>query len=151
MSTAGLDSSTAPEAPPPGTHGLLDEIKGLWKEIRLLVHDHLELAALETRLAGESLAFMVMAGIAIAILLVSAWLAFLAAVAVILVALGMWASAALLLIVLLNVGAAAVLAWMIKHKSYHLRWPATLASIKPREQSGKNTSQAPAQSGEPLP
>jgi hypothetical protein len=151
MSAAGLDSSTASEAPPPGTHGLIDEVKELWKEIRLLVHDHLELAALETRRAGESLAFMVMAGIAIAILLVSAWLAFLAAVAVILVALGLWASAALLLIVLLNVGAAAGLAWMIKHKSYHLRWPATLASIKPREAPGEESTQAPLQPGEPLP
>lgn len=129
--TAGIDSSNVPDAQPSGTPSLLDEIKGLWDEIRHLIHDHIELAALETRLAGETLAFMVMAGVAIAILLVSAWLALLGAVVVLLVAMGMWASVAFLLIVLLNIAAAGALAWLIKHKSRNLKWSATLASLKP--------------------
>jgi len=131
VQTAGIDPATAPDASPSAPVGLMDEIKGLWREIRLLIHDHIELAALETRLAGQTLAFMVMAGVAIAILLVSAWLALLGAMVVLLVAMGMWASAALLLIVLLNIAAAAGLGWAIKHKSRNLKWSATLASLKP--------------------
>lgn len=138
--TAGIDNaSDVPDASATGTSSLADEIKDLWDEIRHLIHDHLELAALETRLAGESLAFILMAGIAIAILMVSAWLAFLGAVVAILIALGMWASAALLLIVLLNAGASGALFWLIKRKSRHLRWSATLASVKPRGSTSQDS------------
>jgi hypothetical protein len=49
--------------------GLLEDVKSLWNELTGLAHDTLHLAALETKLAGQSLVTMIAAGVMIAILL----------------------------------------------------------------------------------
>jgi hypothetical protein len=54
--------------------GVPQEAKLLWQALRGLAHGHLELAALETQQAGESLVAMVVAGMFLAGLLLSAWL-----------------------------------------------------------------------------
>ncbi len=134
QSTAGTTqaSSEAPVSKPPG---LLDELAGLWNEIRGLAHDHLQLAVLETKLAGESLVSMIAAGVMIAILLVTAWLGLLGALVMLLILLGMWPSAALLLAVGLNLLIALALYGVIKQKSRHLKWAATLASLHPNSET----------------
>ena len=53
-----------------------------WANVRLLVQDHALLAVLELQRAGISLVKMVAAGIIISILVVSAWMAFVAAAVV---------------------------------------------------------------------
>ena len=55
------------------------EARLLWHDLRGLAHDHFELAALETQRAGESLVAMVVAGMLVAGLLLSAWLALMSA------------------------------------------------------------------------
>lgn len=121
--------------------GLLDEVQALWEDILGLVHDHLELAVLETKLAGESLVNMIIAGVMIAVLLVSAWLGLLSILVLLLILLGMWASAALLIAVSLNLLIALALYGYIKRKSRHLQWKATLDSLDPkREQEGIESS-----------
>ncbi|HEX5538145.1 MAG TPA: hypothetical protein VFX01_00025, partial [Methylophilaceae bacterium] len=50
-----------------GAPGLMDDVKSLWTEVRGLTHDHLQLAALETKLAGESLVSMIAAGVIVAV------------------------------------------------------------------------------------
>jgi hypothetical protein len=58
----------------PGDRAALpQDAKLLWQALRGLAHDRLELAALETQRAGESLVAMVVAGMLVAGLLLSAW------------------------------------------------------------------------------
>ena len=42
-------------------NSFLDELRSLWKELRVLGHDYLQLAALETQLASKSLVVMIIA------------------------------------------------------------------------------------------
>ena len=69
--TAG---SRATSSDPGHRAGLSKEAELLWCELRGLAHDHLQLAALETQRAGESLVTMITAGMIVAGLLLSAWL-----------------------------------------------------------------------------
>jgi hypothetical protein len=107
-------------------------VKSLWGEVRGLTYDHLRLAALETKLAGESLVSMIAAGVIVAVLLVTAWLGLVGAAVLALIDNGMLASIAMLLAVLVNVIVAGVLFKVIAMKSQNLRWSATLRSLKPQ-------------------
>jgi hypothetical protein len=115
-----------------GAPGLLDDVKSLWSEVRGLTYDHLQLAALETKLAGESLVSMIAAGVIVAVLLVTAWLGLVGAAVLALIDSGMLASIAMLLAVLINIIVAGVLFKVIAMKSQNLRWSATLRSLKPQ-------------------
>jgi hypothetical protein len=116
---------------PPGDSGLLVDAKSLWHELRGLAHDQLTLAALETRLAGKSLVTMIAAGVMVAALLVSAWLGLMGAVVLWLISIGVIASIAMLLAVAANVVFALVLYDVIRRRSRHLQFPATLRSLRP--------------------
>ncbi|HEX5538546.1 MAG TPA: phage holin family protein [Methylophilaceae bacterium] len=134
--------NTEPSAPPAangvnGAPGLMDDVKSLWTEVRGLTHDHLQLAALETKLAGESLVSMIAAGVIVAVLLVTAWLGLVGAAVLALIHSGMLASIAMLLAVVVNVIVALVLFKVILMKSQNLRWAATLRSLKPRPAAPK--------------
>ena len=111
---------------------ILDDVKSLWAETCGLAHDQLQLAALETKLAGESLVSMIAAGVVVAVLLVTAWLGLVGAGVLALIHSGVLASIAMLLAVALNVVVAFVLFKIIRNKSQNLRWAATLRSLKPR-------------------
>ena len=111
---------------------ILDDVKSLWSETWGLAHDQLQLAALETKLAGESLVSMIAAGVVVAVLLVTAWLGLVGAGVLALIHSGVLASIAMLLAVALNVVVALVLFKIIRNKSQNLRWAATLRSLKPR-------------------
>jgi len=115
-------------APAPG---LIDNAAALWGDLKGLAHDHLELAALETRRAGESLVSIVAYGIVVGVLLVSAWLGLIAALVLWLVDRGVAASAAVLLAVLVNLVGAGVLVLLIKRTSQALKFPATVRALKP--------------------
>ena len=67
-------------------HGasLPKEVALVWGELRGLAHDHLQLAALETQRAGESLVTMITAGMMVAGLLLSGWLGLMAAAVLVL-------------------------------------------------------------------
>lgn len=147
QAAAGSDGDAEPAAwgsAKPRPPGLVDEIKALWNDARGLVHDQLELAALETRLAGQSLAVIVGAGVAIAILLVSAWLGLLGVLVLLLILLGVWASLALLFAVALNLLIAGGLYLLIRNRSRMIGWKATLASIRPGTANSRATVSRPA-------
>jgi hypothetical protein len=97
-----------------------------------LVHDHVGLAALETRQAGESLVRMIMLGVVIGGLLLSAWLGMLAVVGLMLVDHGFMSRSIAVLI--LAVGANLLLAWFlglaIRRLRTHLQFPATVRTLK---------------------
>ena len=110
--------------------GLLDEMIALSSDVRELAEAHLQLAALEAKLAGRSLLTIIAAALAIALLLVGAWFGLMAAVVVGLAAWGLSIAAAILVIVVLNVGAAILLLRLIRRRSRQLGFPATVRSLK---------------------
>ena len=62
------DEPAAARGEPPDVSGLPQAVTTLWVQLRELVHEQLTLAALETRLAGQSLVTMIAAGVGIAVL-----------------------------------------------------------------------------------
>lgn len=113
----------------------------LWQQVLGLAHDHLQIAALETRLAGQSLVAMMAAGVMVALLLVSSWIGLIAAAIAALVDAGLSISAAILLGAAANLVLALLLCAFIRGKSRHLLWAASLRSLG----SGK-AEQKPARS-----
>jgi len=108
------------------------EAQRLWYELRGLAHDHLQLAALETQRAGESLVTMIVAGMIVAGLLLSAWLGLMGVTVIALTSRGVMASGnALLVAVALNLLGALVLCGVIRRRSHHLRFPANTRSLQP--------------------
>ena len=116
------------------SHGasLLKEIALVWGELCGLAHDHLQLAALETQRAGESLVTMIIAGMIAAGLLLSGWLGLMAAAVLALTSRDIMASdSALLLVVAGNLLVALVFCGVIRRHSHHLRFPANTRSLQP--------------------
>lgn len=116
----------------PGDSSPLEAAQRLWCELQGLAHDHLQLAALETQRAGESLVTMIAAGMIVAGLLLSAWLG-LVGVAVLTLTRSevMDRDSALLLAVAVNLLAALILCGVIRRRSHHLRFPANTRSLQP--------------------
>jgi uncharacterized membrane protein YqjE len=112
--------------------GLSKEAELLWCELRGLAHDHLQLAALETQRAGESLVTMITAGMIVAGLLLSAWLGLMGVAVLELTGSGVMANDnALLLAVAVNLLVALILCGVIRRRSHHLRFPANTRSLQP--------------------
>jgi|OpeIllAssembly_1097287.scaffolds.fasta_scaffold04188_5 uncharacterized membrane protein YqjE len=127
--TAG---SRATSSDPGHPAGLSKEAELLWCELRGLAHDHLQLAALETQRAGESLVTMITAGMIVAGLLLSAWLGLMGAAVLALTGSGVMANdSALLLAVAVNLLVALILCGVIRRRSHHLRFPANTRSLQP--------------------
>lgn len=123
--------ATATCADPAEEPGLLDDSRSLWHELRALSYDHLRLAALETRRAGESLVDMIAAGVMAAVLLNGAWLGLVVAGVLWLIEHGVMASSAVLLAVVFNLLLVLALCGVIRRKSAYLQFPAILRSVKP--------------------
>ena len=119
--------------------GVLEDAQSLWHELRGLTHDRFRLAALETQRAGKSLVDMIVAGIMVAVLLINAWLGLLTAAVLRLVAHGMVASSAILLAVAFNLLLTLLLFGVIRRKSRHLQFPATLRSLQPMPSGRRDT------------
>lgn len=111
--------------------GLLGEnMSRMVRELRELVHDHLELATLETRLSVNTLLRMAVISIVTALVLVSAWLALVGAAALGLISIGLAPGLAMLLLAAANL-LLALAGWLwIRHNSHRLGWPATQRAIK---------------------
>jgi hypothetical protein len=124
---------------PPPTSNIAVDVQLLWYELQAVFHDYLQLAALETRRAGESLVTMIIAGVMVAILLIGVWLGLMAAVVLILIEQGMIASTALLLTIAINLLLALLLCSVIRRKSHYLQFPVILGSLKPTPPKQKNT------------
>src|SRR6185295_20211441 len=82
-----------------------------WTNVRGLVHDHTLLAVLELQRAGISLVKMVAAGIIISILVVSAWMALVAAAVVWAVGAGASWGLALVVAAIVNIVVAVAIAF----------------------------------------
>lgn len=134
----GLQSSTdafadpaAPSGSGMGGAAWREDAQSLWEAVRGLTHDHLQLAALETTLAGQSLVTMIVAGVIVAVLLVSAWLGLETIGVLLLIQHGVFAGVAVLAAVGVNLALAFILYGVIRRKCRNLRFPATLRSLRP--------------------
>lgn len=108
----------------------LEDAQLLWYELRELIHNHCQLAALETRRAGESLVIMIVAGVMLGVLLNGVWLGLVIAAVQMLIEQGMVASSAILLAVAVNLLVALLLCGVIRYKSRYLQFPAILHSLQ---------------------
>jgi len=116
---------------PQNGSGVLAEAQLLWDELRGLGVDRIRLAALETQRAGDSLVSMLISGVMIAVLLLSAWLGLLAAAVLVLIENGFAASSVILLTVAANLLLTLILFGVIRRKSRFLQFPSTLRSLQP--------------------
>lgn len=114
----------------PASPSLLLRAKTLVRDVRDLVSDHLELAALEARRAGQGFARMVVAAVVISILWVSAWLALLAGAIVWATSAGVPWAGALAIAAIINVAVGAALAVWMRKQVGELLFSATLRQIR---------------------
>lgn len=128
------DASSAGKAAPEGTrsrpHGVLAELADTLAAARRVISDFLELLLLETRRAGLALAWMVACGAVAAILVVTAWLGFMAAFALWAVSLGIPWATAVIAISLANLLAAAITVSVCIRISRDLLFPATRRQLE---------------------
>jgi uncharacterized membrane protein YqjE len=101
-----------------------------WTNLKALAQDHALLAVLEVQRAGISLAKLVAAAIVISILLVSAWMAIVAAVVVWAIGAGANWALAILIAALVNIVVAIAMAVWAKKQAPDLLFSATLRQLR---------------------
>jgi len=123
-------SEPAPCSPAPGQASLLESAEGLWGEIQGILHDHLQLAALETRRAGESLVAILACAVVAGVLAASAWLGVVGVLALLLAHAGLPPAASLALVVLVNLLGVLFALLTIRRRGRQLGFPATLSALR---------------------
>lgn len=124
--------------------GLLETATRLGKELRGVVHDHLFLAALETRQAGESLVLIVAMGLFTACLLLTAWLALVGTAVIVMVQHSLLtASSALILVFAIHCVLAMLLVAAIRTRSRCLLFPDTISQFEPVTFSDSDSGHSP--------
>jgi uncharacterized membrane protein YqjE len=120
------------------THGptgedlsVLAALRSLVSEASSLAHDHLHLAVLEAQRAGRNLVQAVIAGILAAVLVVTAWLALVAAGVAWWVDSGASWAQALVVAAIINVLIAVALAFWIRKLGQQLLFAVTLRWLRP--------------------
>lgn len=119
---------------------LVETAFALWRAVAGLIGDTIKLAALETRIAALSLSTIVGLALGIALLVVTAWLLLIAALAVWLVRMGLGWELALIGIAILNI-LLSVWAWRsIVHLSRNLLFSVTRRQLVSGTQAPKESS-----------
>ena len=114
----------------PARPGLLDEARAILTGFKDLTRDRVRLAALETRIAGQSVVRMLIAGVVAAVLAIACWLALVGAGVVALIE---YAGVAPVLALVLAAVANAVVAFSLylvaRRLSRDLAFPRTIGSM----------------------
>ena len=134
-----MSSENTSTEPPVGERGLADSVRDLLGGLRALLHDRLQLLALETQQAIQGLAAIAAYGIAVGLLVGGTWLALAGAMVMWLVEHQVSSSTAMLLAAAFNGLGIGGFALAIQRKSRHIGLPATLQSLKPL-QADPNTA-----------
>ena len=123
--------------PPPGASPQrlrepgFGELAGrLLSDTRQLVSDFAQLAVLDARRAGVRLAMLLSAGLLIAILVITAWMGFVAAGIVWMFDQGVSWPLAIALAAVINIVAAAALAWWARHLVSEMPFTALLRQLR---------------------
>lgn len=120
------------------TPGPLEDLSALHRELRALVHDQLQLAGLELRLAAHSVMTMISAAVCIGALLVVAWLGLMGAAGLGLMEMGLDPALALLVLAAVTLVLAGLLRVLIRRRSRDLGLPASLRALRPRAAGDRN-------------
>ncbi|WP_405240615.1 hypothetical protein [Lentisalinibacter orientalis] len=115
-------------APPPD---LVGHAASLAREVCGLVHDHLELATLESRLFIGRVLWMASIAVFSALVLASAWLVLTGAAVLVLISVGVAPAMAMTLLAATNVLLALVGWLLLRRTSARLGWPATQRKLRP--------------------
>jgi len=111
-------------------------LRSFVQEVGSLAYEHLLLAALEAQRAGRNLIRMVVAGIFTAVLVVTAWLALVAAIASLWVDHGATWPQAFVAMAVLNIVIAGLVVFWIRRLAGEMMFAATLRALK-RSPPGK--------------
>jgi uncharacterized membrane protein YqjE len=114
----------------PRETGLGELLGRLFSDTRQLVADFAHLAVLDARRAGVRLAMLLSAGLLIAILVITAWMGFVAAGIVWMFDQGVSWPVAIALAALINIAAAAGLAWWARHLVSEMPFTALLRQLR---------------------
>jgi uncharacterized membrane protein YqjE len=114
----------------PRAPGFGELIGRFFSDTRQLVSDFAQLAVLDARRAGVHLAMLLSAGLAIAILLVTAWMGFVAAGIVWMFDKGVSWPLAIAIAALTNIAVAACLAWWARHLVSEMPFTALLRQLR---------------------
>ena len=125
-SDAGLRGSPAPEA----ETSFLEPIERTFASLRRLATNYALLGVLDARRAAMQLAWLIAAGIVITVLVVTAWLAGVVALAVWLFGKGLSWPAVLSIAAGLNLVGAALVGWKVKHVFDQKPFSALLRQVK---------------------
>ena len=106
-------------------------MRSISQEVRGLIHDQLQLATLELRLASRSLMIMILAAVGCGVLLVLVWAGLMAALGLSLVHGGLAPVRVVLVVTALTAVLAVLLQGLIRRRSQDLGLPATMRSLKP--------------------
>lgn len=101
-----------------------------WANLKALAQDHALLAVLEIQRAGVSFVKMIIAGIVISILVISAWMALVAAAIAFAVGQGANWAVAILIAAFVNLAVAAGLAFWAKRQVPDLLFAATVRQLR---------------------
>ena len=118
------------EATPPPTDGIFGGIANAYNSVRRVFSNLFQLFSLEVRRAGLTLMWMVVLGAMAAILIVTAWLALMGALALWAVSLGLPWIGAMAAIALANLAAAAIALFSCVTISRNLLFPATRRQLE---------------------
>lgn len=118
------------EAPALPADGIFGGIAGAFNSARRVVGDLLRLFSLEVRRAGLTLVWMLALGAAAALLMVTAWLGLMGALALWAVSLGLTWVNALLGLALINLITAALVVYFLISLSRNLLFPATRRQLE---------------------
>jgi len=114
----------------PREPGFGELVGRLFSDTRQLVSDFAQLAVLDARRAGVRLAMLLSAGLVIAILLITAWMGFVAAGIVWMFDQGVSWPLAIAIAALINIAAAAGLAWWARHLVSEMPFTALLRQLR---------------------
>jgi hypothetical protein len=111
------------------TAGVIEELSGALSSARTLLSNFLDLLSLEARRAGIALAWMIVCGVVAAVMIVTAWVGLMLAVAMELISLGFPTPAAIIVVAVINGGAGAMLIYLCIDMSQALLFPAARRQV----------------------
>ena len=114
----------------PREAGLGQLLGSFFSDTRQLAADFAHLAVLDARRAGVRLAMLLSAGVVIAILIITAWMGFVAAGIVWMFDQGVSWPVAIAIAALINIVAAAALAWWARHLVSEMPFTALLRQLR---------------------
>jgi len=122
------DRLQRPATPP--APGIVDRFLQTVRDARRLAYDHLELAALEAQRAADGLVRILCGAIVISVLVVTAWMALVAAAAFFAMREGVSPPAAMLIVAAANLVVAVGIGMWIRSRMPELMFTATLRQLR---------------------